>query len=89
MKIHMEQTQKRKNFKIQNEISERGAVIFGKGQRVNGSCSRGILQFSTQARLEKPRDRAGKSGENAGGSGFKPANERMRRGGEQASSSEP
>ena len=32
VKLHIEQTQKNKNFRIQNEITERGAVIKGKGQ---------------------------------------------------------
>ena len=55
VKLHVEQAQRSKNFRFQNEITERGAVIRGKGQnpstklktgecfqwRVNGSCSRG------------------------------------------------
>ena len=55
VKLHIEQAQRSKNFRIQNEITERGAVIRGKGQnpstkrktgecfqwRVTGSCSRG------------------------------------------------
>ena len=32
VKLHIEQTQRSKNFRIQNEITERGAVTKGKGQ---------------------------------------------------------
>ena len=55
VKLHVEQTQRSKSFRIQNEITERGAVIKGKGQNPStkretrecyqwkslGSCSKG------------------------------------------------
>ena len=71
VKLHIEQAQRSKNFRIQSEITERVAVTQGKGQnsftkrktrecfqwKANGSCSKGdSCSFLTFACLGKPRD---------------------------------
>ena len=99
-KLPVEQTQRSKNFRIQNEITERGAVITGKGQnpstkrktgecyqwKATGSCSKGescsFLHKSASGNRMITL-------ESARGSGLKPANERVRKGSEQTSSSVP
>ena len=87
-KLHIEQAQRSKNFRIQNEIAERGAVTKEREQnsftkrktgecfqwKANGCCSRGESKsFSAYGCLGKPRDYAGRSVGNARGSGLKPA----------------
>ena len=90
VKLHIEQTQRSKNFRIQNEIKERGAVIKGKGQnpctkrktgeryhrKATGCCSEGESCIF----LHKPalRNREVKV-DSARGSGLKLANERVRK----------
>ena len=103
MKLHIEQTQRSKNFRIENEITERGAVIKGKGQnpstkrktgeylqwRVTVSCSRGESCSFLHQLVSGNREIVQEKVGNARGSGLKPAHERVRKGNEQASSSVP
>ena len=92
--LHTEQTQRSKNFRIQNENTERGAVIKGKGHNLStkwktgecyqwkatGSCPQG----ESCSFLPKPASGNREvTVENSRGSGLKPANERVRQGNEQ------
>ena len=88
VKLHIEQAQRRKNFRIQNEVTERGTVIKGnKGQtsftgrktgecfqwKTNGSCSKGESgSFLHEPAVAKPLHTREKMG-NTGRSRLKPA----------------
>ena len=94
VKLQIEQTQRSKNLRIQSEITERGAVIEGKGQNPStkrktgecfqwkaiGSCSKG------ESRSFRHKPASGNwevKVESARGSGLKPANERVKESNEQ------
>ena len=88
VKLHIEQAQRSKNFRIQNEVTERGTVIKGKkGQKIftgrktgecfqwktNGSCSKGeSCSFLHEPAVEKPLNTKENVG-NTGRSRLKPA----------------
>ena len=100
-KLHIEQAQRSKNFRVQNEITERGAVTKRKGQhpftkRKTGECfqwkSRGSCSTRESCSVlhtlaSGNRETKREKVENARGSGLKPAIERVSKGKEQASSS--
>ena len=103
MKLQIEQAQKSKNFRLQNEITERGAVTKGKEQnsftkrktrecyqwKPNGSCSRGASCSFLHTLASGNREITREEVVNARRSGLKPAAERVRNGKEQTSSSVP
>ena len=94
VKLQIEQTQRSKNLRIQSEITERGAVIEGKGQNPStkrktgecfqwkaiGSCSKGE---SCSFRHKPASGNWEVKVESARGSGLKPANERVNESNEQ------
>ena len=102
-KLHNEQAQGSKNVRIQNEITERVAVIRGKEQnsftkrktgecfqwKANGSCSKGESCSFLHTRASGNRDTTEEEVVNARVSGLKPAvnNQQRRKGEEQAYSS--
>ena len=87
VKLHTEQAQRGKNFRIQNEITQRGGVNKGKGQnpftkrktgecfqfKANGSCSRGGSCSFLHMPASGNREIERKKVENARGSSLKPA----------------
>ena len=105
VKLHIEQAQRSKNFRIQSEITERVAVTKGKGQnsfttrktgecfqwKANGSCSKGDSCSFPHSHASGNRETSAEGAKNTGASSLKPAvdNERRRKGKEQASSSVP
>ena len=105
MKLHIEQAQRSKHFRIQSEITERAAETEGKGQnsftkkktgecfqwKANGPCSTGDSCSFLHTRASGNRETTAEEVGNARGSGLKPAvnNEPRRKGKDQASSSVP
>ena len=105
VKLHIEQAQRMKKFRIQCEITERVAVPEGKRQnsftkrqtgecfqwKANGSCSKGDSCSFLHSRASGNRDTSAEEVKNTGVSCLKPSvdNERRRKGKEQASSSVP
>ena len=103
VKLHLEQAQRSKNFRIESEITELVAVTEGKGQnsftkrktgecfqwKANGSCSKGDSCSFLHSRASGNRETSAEGAKNTGVSSLKPAvdNERRRKGKEQASSS--
>ena len=105
VKLHIEQTQRSNNFRIQSEITERVAVTKGKGQnsftkrktgecfqwKANESCSKGDSCTFLHSQASGNRETSAEGTTNTGVSSLKPAvdNERRRKGKGQASSSVP
>ena len=105
VKLHIEQAQRSKHFRIQSEITERVAVTFGTGQnsftkrktgecfqwKASVSCSLGESCSFLNTRASGNRETTAEEVGNARVCGLKPAvnNEQKRKGKEQASSSVP
>ena len=105
VKLHIEQAQRSKNFRVQSEIPERAAVTKGKGQnsftkwktggcfqwKATGSCSKSESCSFLHSRASGNRETSAEGAKNTGVSSFKPAvdNEQRRKGKGQASSSVP
>ena len=105
MKLHVEQVQRSKNFRIQSEITVRVAVTTGKGQhsftkrktgecfqwKANGSCSKGDSCSFLQSHASGNRETSAEGVKNTGVFSLKQAVdiERRGKGKKQASSSVP
>ena len=91
--LHIEQIQRSKNSRMQNGITERGAVTKGKGQnrftkrktgecfqwKANGSCSRGESCSFLHTLASGNREITLEEVVNTRGSGLKPVVERVRK----------
>ena len=104
-KLHIEQAQRSRNFRVQSEITERVAVTEGKGQnsftkrrtgecfqwKAHGSCSKGDSCSFLHSRASGNRETSAEEMKNTEESSLKPVvnNERKKKGKEQASSAVP